>query len=42
MSERTRITVGALEVEEVEEAHVVHGGRGPRRGDQRGIGGEAV
>jgi len=34
--------VGGLEVEEVEEGGVVHGGRGPRRGDSRGIGGEAV
>jgi len=31
-----------LEVEEVEEGRVVHGGRGPRLGDSRGIGGEAV
>jgi hypothetical protein len=38
-------TLGALEVEEVEEVGVVgvvHDGRGPRRGDPRGIGGEAV
>ena len=33
---------GGLEVEEVEEGGVVHGERGPRRGDARGIGGEAV
>jgi len=31
-----------LEVEEVEEGHVVHGERGPRLGDSRGIGKEAV
>jgi hypothetical protein len=31
-----------LEVEEVEEGGMVHGGRGPRRGDSRGIGVEAV
>ena len=31
--------VGGLEVEEVEEGGVVHGGRGPCRGDSRGIGG---
>jgi len=29
-------------VEEVEEGGMVHGGRGPRRGDSRGIGVEAV
>jgi len=34
--------VGGLEVEEVEEGGVVHGGRGPRRGDPRGIEGETV
>jgi len=34
--------VGGLEVEEVEEGGVVHGGRGPRRGDSRGIGGKEV
>jgi len=34
--------VGGLEVEEVEEGGVVHGGGGPRRGDSRGIGGGAV
>jgi len=34
--------VGGLEVEEVEEGRVVHGGRGPRRGDSRGIGGEVT
>jgi len=34
--------VCGLEVEEVEEGGVVHGGRGPRRGGSRGIGGEAV
>ena len=28
--------------EEVEECRVVHGERGPRRGDSRGIRGEAV
>jgi len=32
---------GGLEVEEVEEGGVVHGGRGPRRG-LRGIGGKAM
>jgi len=34
--------VGGLKVEEVEEGRVVHGGRGPRRGDPRGMGGKAV
>ena len=34
--------VGALEVEEVEEGRVVHGGRGRRHGDAKGIGGKAV
>jgi len=34
--------VCCLEVKEVEEGGVVHGGSGPRRGDSRGIGGEAV
>jgi len=34
--------VGCLEVEEVEEGGVVHGGHGPCRGGSRGIGGEAV
>ena len=31
-----------MEVEDVEEGRVVDGERGPRRGDARGIGGEAV
>ena len=31
-----------FEAEEVEEGGVVHGGRGPRRGDSREIGAEAV
>jgi len=34
--------VGGLEVEEVEEGSVVHGGHGPCRGGSRGIRGEAV
>jgi hypothetical protein len=34
--------VGGLEVEEIEEGGVVHGGHGPCRGGSRGIGGEAV
>jgi hypothetical protein len=34
--------VGGLEVEEVEEGGVVHSGCGPRCGDSRGMGGEAV
>jgi hypothetical protein len=43
MSEkREEAYVGALEVGEVEEGCVVHGGRGPSRGGSRGIGGEAV
>jgi hypothetical protein len=36
------VDVGGLEVEGVEEDSVVHGERGPRRDDSRGIGGEAV
>jgi hypothetical protein len=35
------VDVGGLEVEEVEEGGVVHGERGPRRGDTREIRGEA-
>ena len=31
-----------MEVEEVEEGRVVHGGRGRRHGDAKGIGGKAV
>ena len=34
--------VCCLEVEDVEEGRVVHGGRGRRHGDAKGIGGKAV
>ena len=34
--------IGSLEVEEVEEGGVVHGGRGPSRRGLRRIGGEAM
>ena len=34
--------VVGLEVEEVQEGGVVHGGRGPRCRDLRGIGGQAM
>jgi len=34
--------VDGLELEEIEESGVVHGGHGPCRGGLRGIGGEAV
>ena len=36
------VDVGGLEVEEVQEGSVVHGERGPRRGNSREIRGEGV